>query len=299
VEEAELGQCAAVSYTPEMFDGAGGAGAGRRHVASRHTLLVALCGAAAVVCAVGGMIRGYSAGGAAPDALKSTKLMFGAGADGEDLANSILDSARAKYAASKQRLAAKHAAAGAGSQAVEDLARGAATDFRPAKAGAAPARAQAAAGKAAASDKKASAAAKKETALTLEQKIAQHKITTRDLVKEVREKQKQQAKQMAGALQDQTDDLIVASIKAMKQKETATGNKGTVGYVLSNALTRPEQHALASGAAKPASEPGSSLSPRRSPPLHRKPISMPSQWNSRPRQRIPPPPSGRVECIPS
>ena len=260
VEEAELGQCAAVSYTPEMFDGAGGAGAGRRHVASRHTLLVALCGAAAVVCAVGGMIRGYSAGGAAPDALKSTKLMFGAGADGEDLANSILDSARAKYAASKQRLAAKHAAAGAGSQAVEDLARGAATDFRPAKAGAAPARAQAAAGKAAASDKKASAAAKKETALTLEQKIAQHKITTRDLVKEVREKQKQQAKQMAGALQDQTDDLIVASIKAMKQKETATGNKGTVGYVLSNALTRPEQHALASGAAKPASEPAATVS---------------------------------------
>ena len=260
VEEAELGQCAAVSYTPEMFDGAGGAGAGRRHVASRHTLLVALCGAAAVVCAVGGMIRGYSAGGAAPDALKSTKLMFGAGADGEDLANSILDSARAKYAASKQRLAAKHAAAGAGSQAVEDLARGAATDFRPAKAGAAPARAQAAAGEAAASDKKASAAAKKETALTLEQKIAQHKITTRDLVKEVREKQKQQAKQMAGALQDQTDDLIVASIKAMKQKETATGNKGTVGYVLSNALTRPEQHALASGAAKPASEPAATVS---------------------------------------
>ena len=260
VEEAELGQCAAVSYTPEMFDGAGGAGAGRRHVASRHTLLVALCGAAAVVCAVGGMIRGYSAGGAAPDALKSTKLMFGAGADGEDLANSILDSARAKYAASKQRLAAKHAAAGAGSQAVEDLARGAATDFRPAKAGAAPARAQAAAGKAAASDKKASAAAKKETALTLEQKIAQHKITTRDLVKEVREKQKQQAKQMAGALQDQTDDLIVASIKAMKQKETATGNKGTVGYVLSNALTQPEQHALASGAAKPASEPAATVS---------------------------------------
>ena len=260
VEEAELGQCAAVGYTPEMFDGAGGAGAGRRHVASRHTLLVALCGAAAVVCAVGGMIRGYSAGGAAPDALKSTKLMFGAGADGEDLANSILDSARAKYAASKQRLAAKHAAAGAGSQALEDLARGAATDFRPAKAGAAPAHAQAAAGEAAASDKKASAAAKKETALTLEQKIAQHKITTRDLVKEVREKQKQQAKQMAGALQDQTDDLIVASIKAMKQKETATGNKGTVGYVLSNALTRPEQHALASGAAKPASEPAATVS---------------------------------------
>jgi hypothetical protein len=191
-----------------------------------------------VVCALGGIIqaRGSGAPNALTSKLTSAKLMFGRVGD-TDVADSILNDARAKYEASKQRLASKH------SSAVSSHSNGAVKSASVAK----PADA--------AKSSEAKAAAKHETALTLEEKIAQHKITTRDLVKEVEEKQKQQAKAMAGQLQDQTDDLIVASIKAMKKKETVSGDKGTVGYVLDNALTKQEKQSLAHGAAMPEAEP--------------------------------------------
>jgi len=174
---------------------------------------------------------------AAPGVL-SQKLLFGSGVGGDDVANSILDDARKKYEASKQRLAVKHSAIVTHAAAAKPVAT-AAVAAKPAPAA------------------KASSAkpSKPETAMTLEEKIAKHKITTRDLVKEVQAKQQQQAQAMAGQLQDQTDDLIVASIKAMKHKETASGSKDTTSYVLGNALTKTEKQSLAHGGAIPEQAP--------------------------------------------
>ena len=191
----------------------------KRKPATRHHVLLTLCSAALVVCVVGGVMRVRSAG-SAPSEL-SSKLMFGAGVGDDNIANSILNDARAKYEASKQRLAAKAAA---------PVKPSAAAAAAPSAKAPSPAK-----------------AAKSENALTLEEKIAQHKITTRDLVKEVQARQKEQAKAMAGQLQDQTDDLIVASIKAMKKKETSS----TTSYVLNNALTKTEKQSLAHGGAVP------------------------------------------------
>jgi len=76
-----------------------------RRPVSRHQVLLALCSTAVVVCAVGGLMR--SRGEDAAPGVLSQKLLFGAGVGGDDVANSILDNARKKYEASKQRLLAK------------------------------------------------------------------------------------------------------------------------------------------------------------------------------------------------
>ena len=204
---------------------------------SRHQVLLALCSTAVVVCAVGGVMRLRGDESAAPGVL-SQKLLFGSGVGGDDVANSILDDARKKYEASKQRLAVKHSAIVPHAAAAKPVAT-AAVAAKPATV-------------AMASSAKPS---KPETAMTLEEKIANHKITTRDLVKEVQAKQQQQAQAMAGQLQDQTDDLIVASIKAMKHKEAVSGSKDTTSYLLGNALTRTEKQSLAHGGAIPEQAP--------------------------------------------
>ena len=196
----------------------------RRRPVTRHQVLLALCSAAVAVCAVGGIMR--SRGEDISSSELSSKLLFGAGVGGDDIADSILNDARKKYEASKQRLAAKHSALVAPAE--KPVAKKLVTPVPAAKS--------------------ASKVAQHENALTLEEKIAQHKITTRDLVKEVEEKQQEQAQAMAGQLQDQTDDLIVASIKAMKKK---SAGHSTTSYVLDNALTKTEKQSLAHGGAIP------------------------------------------------
>ncbi|EKX43255.1 hypothetical protein GUITHDRAFT_110671 [Guillardia theta CCMP2712] len=89
--------------------------------------------------------------------------------------------------------------------------------------------------------KKSAVAVAHTSASSLEKQIAEHKIKTRDLVRAVEEREKEEEKAMGKELQDQTDDLIVASIK----KQQAKRGGSTEDYVLQNALSPVEKKELA------------------------------------------------------
>eukprot|EP00961_Rhodomonas_salina_P243864 3295150-Rhodomonas_salina.1 len=234
----------------------------------RRQILLGLCTAALVVCVLAWEHRVAGADGVASVSLLSESQQAFGTADSEGVAGNILEAARQKYAAEK-RLQAKHA------QAVLQ-------NNRPKEA----------ASRAAASEESSSVSSLvkggKHKAESLEQKIAEHKLSTRDLVKaslqrrlsilvllrlhplllttsacavvrlQVQEKQKEEEQAMGQGLRDQTDDLIVERIKQLRGKQDSSkadgasaggGGKNTIKYVLSNALTKEEQKQLASNTA--------------------------------------------------